>query len=210
MSYQQYLYTPSNKTQPQQQQQQQQARNVAYSTDNTTTTVPSAPWHHLQYRAPVPVPTLPTVLTVQHQPSLWTTQTTMPTHHHRTEATSPSTPVNPGAPAPAQLQNVSSPLLLKTGGTPPPATKTEQEEMFYFSIPKGLMNRPKVRTLLGATVEDDELQTDNHTVKMEAPSSTAANDSATVEEAPTLDVQTSSMPILDPSIVPEGEGLING
>ena len=206
MSYQQYLYTPSNQNQPQQ--QQQQTRNVTYSTDNTTTTVPSPPWHHMQYRAQVPVPTLPTVPTVQHQPTLWTTQTTTPTHHHRTEATSPSTPVNPGAPA--QIQSVSSPLLVKTGGTPPPAPKMEQEEMFYFSIPKGLMNRPEVRTLLGATVEDDELQTDNHTVKTEVPSSTAANDSATVEEAPTLDVQTSSMPILDPSIVPEGEGLIDG
>ena len=116
--------------------------------------------------------------------------------------------MNPGAPA--QIQSVSSPLVVKTGGTPPPAPKTEQEEMFYFSIPKGLMNRPEVRTLLGATVEDDELQTENNTVKMEPATSTAANDSATVEKAPTLDVQTSSMPILDPSVVPEGEGLING
>ena len=136
MSYQPYVYTPSNQTQRQRQQQQQQARNVGYSTDNTTTTVPSAPWHHLQFRAPVPVPTLPTV---QHQPSLWTTQTTMPSHHHRTEATLPSMPVNPGAPALTQLQNVASPVLVKTGGT-------------------------------------------------EAGSTTAANDSATVEEAPILDV----------------------
>ena len=72
------------------------------------------------------------------------------------------------------------------------------------------MNHPEVRSLLGENVEDDEGPTDNCTVKTEAGSTTVANDSPTVEEAPTLDIQTSSMLILDPSIVPEGEGLIDG
>ena len=132
----------------------------------------------------------------------------MPTATHRTEGTTPVTPTT---------QSISSPNVQSV--TPPPSIKTEQsEEMVYLAIPKGGMNRREIRSLLGENVEEGNCKSDVHdvreskTVKMELAMTTqvAAGDDESVDGAASIDLETGQVPVLDPSIVPEGEGLVDG
>ena len=109
--------------------------------------------------------------------------------------------------------SVSSPNVQSV--TPPPSVKTEQgEKMVYLAIPKGEMNRKEINSLLGENVEgncESDVR-ESKTVKMEPAMTTqvAAGDDESVDGAASVDLATGQVPVLDPSIVPEGEGLVNG
>ena len=133
----------------------------------------------------------------------------MPTATHRTEGTIQVTPT----PVTPSTQSVSSPNV--QSATPPPSVKTEQgEEMVYLAIPKGEMNRKEFRSLLGENVEGNcrsDIR-ESKTVKMELATTTqvAAGDDESVDGAASVDLAIGQVPVLDPSIVPEGEGLVDG
>ena len=188
-----------------------------------TVTTPAAathmPWHtSVQYRGPQSMATGLTVQTqlqtVQAQPTAQSLITgrnvwpSMPTATRRTEGTTPVTPTT---------QSISSPNV--QSATPPPSIKTEQsEEMVYLAIPKGEMNRREIPSLLGENVEEGNCESDVHdireskTVKMELAMITqvAAGDDESVDGAASVNLATGQVPVLDPSIIPEGEGLVDG
>ena len=193
-----------------------------FITETVTTPGTHMPWHtSVQYRGPQSIATGPTVQTqlqtVQAQPTaqslisgrnVWPST---PTASHRTEGTTPITPTT---------QSISSPNL--QSATPPPSIKTEQgEEMVYLAIPKGEMNRKEVRSLLGENVEEGNCESDvrdirdvreSKTVKMEPATTTqvATGNEESVDGAASVDLATGQLPVLDPSIVPKGEGLVDG
>ena len=83
--------------------------------------------------------------------------------------------------------------------------------MVYLAIPKGEMNRREICSLLGENVEEGNCESDireSKTVKMELAMTTqvAVGD----DGAASVDLATGQVPVLDPSIVPEGEGLVDG
>ena len=90
--------------------------------------------------------------------------------------------------------------------------------MVYLAIPKGEMNRREICSLLGENVEEGNCESDirdvgeSKTVKMELAMTTqvAAGDDESVDGAASVDLVTGQVPVLDPSIVPKGEGLVNG
>ena len=86
--------------------------------------------------------------------------------------------------------------------------------MVYLAIPKGEMNRKEICSLLGENVEgncESDIR-ESKTVKMEPAMTTqvAVGDDESVDGAASVDLVTGQVPVLDPSIVPKGEGLVNG
>ena len=129
-----------------------------------------------------------------------------PTTTHITEGTTQVTPT----PITPTTQSVSSPNV--QSATPPPSVKTEQgEEMVYLA--KGEMNRKEICSLLGENGEGncESDVCESKTVKMELAMTTqvAAGDDESVDGA-SVDLATGQVPVLDPSIVPKGEGLVDG
>ena len=83
---------------------------------------------------------------------------------------------------------------------------TEEEQMFYLGIPMSQRNRSEVMSLLGEGEAQDEPKHPKETlspvVKQEQESPVVADQEETVE--------SSSGPSLDPAVVPEGQGLVEG
>ena len=80
------------------------------------------------------------------------------------------------------------------------------------------MNRREICSLLGENVEERNCESDvrdvgeSKTVKMELAMTTqvAAGDNESVDGAASVDLVTGQVPVLDPSIVLKGEGLVDG
>ena len=107
---------------------------------------------------------------------------------------------------------ISTPLPMASGdislSTPvsksvrPNVSTSPKEEMFYLAIPQSHMNRAEVKSLLSESEAKKELSP----VKSEPTDVPVQEQEETVES---LTISTTG-PILDPSIVPEGQGLVDG
>ena len=105
----------------------------------------------------------------------------------------------PPAVAPGDI-SVSTPVSKSVH--PNVSTSPKEEEMFYLAIPQSQMNRSEVKSLLA----DAEDKKDLSPVKSE-PTDVAVQEQEETVEGSTI---SSSAPILDPSVVPEGQGLVDG
>ena len=115
-------------------------------------------------------------------------------------------PVQPVAPKQVETKQSTS--------TPPPAPATGQqqvqkEDVFYLAIPNSERLRPEVKSLLGET--SPIKQTDEPFIP--PPASGIKQEPNAVEETTVSPPDTpdkSSVPVIDPALVPEGEGVIDG
>ena len=82
------------------------------------------------------------------------------------------------------------------------STSPKEEEMFYLAIPQSHMNRAEVKSLLSESEAKKEL----------SPVKSELTDVPVQEQEETVESSTISTtgPILDPSVVPEGQGLVDG
>ena len=105
----------------------------------------------------------------------------------------------PPAVAPGDI-SVSTPVSKSV--RPNVSTSPKEEEMFYLAIPQSQMNRSKVKSLLADTEDKKDL----------SPVKSEPTDVAVQEQEETIEGSTvsTSTPILDPSVVPEGQGLVDG
>ena len=82
------------------------------------------------------------------------------------------------------------------------STSPKEEEMFYLAIPQSHMNRAEVKSLLA----EGEDRKDLSPVKSEPTDVPVQEQEETVESS----MISTTGPILDPSVVPEGQGLVDG
>ena len=82
------------------------------------------------------------------------------------------------------------------------STSPKEEEMFYLAIPQSHMNRAEVKSLL----TEGEDRKDLSPVKSE-PTDVPVQEQEETVESSTI---STTGPILDPSVVPEGQGLVDG
>ena len=82
------------------------------------------------------------------------------------------------------------------------STSPKEEEMFYLAIPQSHMNRAEVKSLLAEGEDRKDL----------SPVKSEPTDVPVQEQEETVESSTISTtgPILDPSVVPEGQGLVDG
>ena len=208
-----FYFNPLSQTQPLQQQQQQQSYKTPLPTAVQTavptavlTAVPaSAPWH-------------------QQQAVYWPDFTTR--YVYDSSNANPPSPLTDSLHSPANHQNnqttasvmsscvITTPVIISPVSTPETpvskATSPKQEEMIYLAIPQSHMNRTEVKTLLAEAASAVALLTKlsrknhkkishhHHLCKTEP-------DIQGSEEV----VEQSSI-ILDPSVIPVGEGMVDG
>ena len=121
----------------------------------------------------------------------------------------------PNCPTPQTQTTVSTPPisgeLSVSANTPVSRPKvvtspTEEEQMFYLGIPMSQRNRSEVMSLLGEGEAQDKPKHPKETlspvVKQEKENLMVADQEETVG--------SSSGPCLDPAVVPEGQGLVEG
>ena len=82
------------------------------------------------------------------------------------------------------------------------STSPKEEEMFYLAIPQSHMNRAEVKSLLA----EGEDRKDLSPIKSELTDVPVQEQEETVESS----MISTTGPILDPSVVPEGQGLVDG
>ena len=137
-------------------------------------------------------------------------------------------PISPQAPSSTSKSPV-PPVQPKVESMPPTPTDRmsqqsqqmqigqlqKDEEMFYLAIPKSEMERPEVKSLLGETspVKDKD-NTENKQDEKEPfiPPPVKVKREQTsdvVESVVTDDIEKSVVPT-DPSLVPDGEGMVDG
>ena len=199
MSYRPYYYNThlsqsqsQQPTSPAQPQQSQQSQLPQTQTSHSVSSYPLlAPWHQPQpqqmYRSDIGTPKY-----VYNDSQASTRVVTM---------TDPITNTTP--PISGELSvSVNTPVSHPKVATSP----TEEEEMFYLGIPMSQRNRLEVMSLLGEGEAQDEPKHPKETlspvVKQEKENLVVADQEETVE--------SSSGPCLDPAIVPEGQGLVEG
>ena len=116
-------------------------------------------------------------------------------------------PVPPVPPVPSKQVETK-----QSTSTPPPATGQQQvqkEDVFYLAIPNSKRSRPEVKSLLGETLPIK--QTDEPFIP--PPATGIKEEPNTVEETTVSPPETpdkSSVSVIDPALVPEGEEMING
>ena len=95
----------------------------------------------------------------------------------------------------------------------------KDEEVFYLRIPKSEMGRKEVKSLLGEDSLDkqepfipppsrQEVTVKNKVATQDEPNGSHDNNVMTGDVA--AGSAAAAMPILDPSVVPEGEGMVDG
>ena len=96
--------------------------------------------------------------------------------------------------------SLSTPVSKSVG--PNVSTSPKEEEMFYLAITQSHMNRAEVKSLLS----------ESETKKGLSPVKSEPTDVPVQEQEETVESSTISTtgPILDPSVVPEGQGLVDG
>ena len=204
MSYPYYYKTnlsqsqqPTSPAQPTAQTQQSQQRQLSQTqTSHSVSSFPvSAQWHQPQpqmYRSDVGTARY----VYDNQTSGRLVTTTVPTTNtpNRPTQTTVSTP-------PGELSMPDTPPV----SNPKVSTSPTEEQMFYLGIPLSQWNRSEVKSLLGEAETQNEPKHEKETlapVKQEQETPVVAEQEETVE--------SSSGPSLDPSIVPEGQGLVDG
>ena len=137
----------------------------------------------------------------------------------QTTPVSKNEPLSPQTPSSASTSP--APVAPSSAGKTP--SPTEADNVFYLAIPKSEIGRAEIKSLLGehSPAKEAQLQqleqvpfvppvTDNVNVKIE-PNTTSNVEEVTVPTATSVAANTSGQAvILDPSVVPEGEGMIDG
>ena len=137
-----------------------------------------------------------------------------PTSHLSTTDSLQTTPNRQGQTVGnVSLSVISTPPLMASGDIslstpvsksvrPNVSTSPKEEEMFYLTIPQSHMNRAEVKSLLA----EGEAKKDLSPVKSE-PTDVPVQEQEETVQSSTI---STTGPILDPSVVPEGQGLVDG
>ena len=136
----------------------------------------------------------------------------------------PPTPLTDSLHSPANLQNnqttasvMSSPVMttpvikspVSTPETPvSKATSPKQEDMIYLAIPQSHINRTEVKTLLAEAAGSTPDKTVEEKSQKEMPSPSPVKTEPEIQG--TEEVVEHPSIILDPSVIPEGEGMVGG
>ena len=88
------------------------------------------------------------------------------------------------------------------------ATSPKQEEMIYLAIPQSHINRMEVKTLLAEAAGSTPDKTIEEKSQEEMPSPSSVKTEPEIQGTEEVVEQPSI--ILDPSVIPEGEGMVNG
>ena len=201
-----YYFNPLSQTLPQQQQSYRTPLQTAVQTAVPTAVLTSAPWHQQQavyrpdfatrylYDSSNPNPNPPTPLTDSlHSPA-----------NHQNNQTTASVLSSPVIPTPVITSPVST---LETPVSK--AASPKQEEIIYLAIPQSHMNRTEVKTLLdGAASGGTPDKTVDEKLQKEMSSSSPVKTEPDIQGSEEV-VEQSSI-ILDPSVIPKGEGMVNG
>ena len=204
-----FYYNPLSQTQPQQQQQQQSYRTplptavqTAVPTAVQTAVLTSAPWHQQQ---------------AVYQPDFTTR------YVYDSSNPNPPTPLTDSLHSPANHQNnqttasvmsslvITTPVITSPVSTPEtPVSKAmspKQEEMIYLAMPQSHMNRSEVKTLLAEAAGTPDKTVEEKSQK-DIPSASPVKSEPDIQGSKEV-VEQSSI-ILDPSVIPKGEGMVNG
>ena len=205
-----YYFNPLSQTQPQQQQSYRTplptAVQTAVPTAVQTSHVPtSAPWHQQQavyrpdfatryvYDSSNPNPNLLTPLTDSlHSPA-----------NHQNNQTTASVMSSPVMTTPVITSPVSTPETPVSKATSP-----KQEEMIYLAIPHSHINRMEVKTLLAEAAGGTPDKTVEEKSLKELPAPSPVKTEPEIQG--TEEVVEHPSIILDPSVIPEGEGMVDG
>ena len=199
-----YYFTPLSQTQPQQQQQQSYRTPLptAVQTAVPTAVATSAPWHQQQavYR-----PDFATryVYDNSNPPTPPTDSLHSPGNHQNNQTTA-SVMSSPVMTTPVITSPVSTPKTPVSKATSP-----KQEEMIYLAIPPSHMNRTEVKTLLAEAASGG---TPDKTVEEKSPKQMPPP--SPVKTEPEIqgneEVVEQTPLILDPSVIPEVKGMVDG
>ena len=209
----------SQQTSPSQQQSQQPPTLVQTSPSVASYQPPLpavAPWHQPQqqtvYRSDIgtryvydnanqtSVSGNPTAISVNPMSHLSTTDSLQTTPNRQTVGNVSSSVIS--TPPPMASGDISLSTLVSKSVRPNVSTSPKEEEMFYLAIPQSHMNRAEVKSLLSESEAKKEL----------SPVKSEPTDVPVQEQEETVESSTISTtgPILDPSVVPEGQGLVDG
>ena len=196
-----YYFNPLSQTQPQ---QQQQSYRTPLPTAVPTAVPTAAPWHQQQavYR---PDFTTRYVYDSSNQnPPTPPTDSLHSPGNHQNNQTTASVMSSPVITTPVITSPVSTPETPVSKATSP-----KQEEMIYLAIPHSQMNRTKVKTLLaeaaGGSTPDKTVEEKS---PKEMPSPSPVKNEPEIQGSEEVVEQTPV--ILDPSVIPEGEGMVDG
>ena len=209
----------SQQTSPSQQQLQQPPTLVQTSPSVASYQLPLpavAPWHQPQqqtvYRSDTgtryvydnanqtSVSANPTAISVNPMSHLSMTDSLQTTPNRQTVGNVSSSVISTLLPMASGDISLSTPVSKSVH--PNVSTSPKEEEMFYLTIPQSHMNRAEVKSLLSESEAKKELSP----VKSEPTDVPVQEQEETVESST---ISTTS-PILDPSVVPEGQGLVDG
>ena len=131
----------------------------------------------------------------------------------KTESMSPQTPSSTSK-SPVPLKSVQTLTSPTDQQTQPAHQQQKDDEMFYLAIPKSEMSCPEVKSLLGENSPSPDKDKDSKKDNMFIPAPARVKQepitnrsSATVPETDPVD---KTVPSLDPFIIPEGEGMVDG
>ena len=209
----------SQQTSPGQQQLQQPPTLVQTSPSLASYQPPLpavAPWHQPQqqtvYRSDIgtryvydnanqtSVSANPTAISVNPMSHLSTTDSLQTTPNQQTVGNVSLSVISTLPPMASGDISLSTPVSKSV--RPNVSTSPKEEEMFYLTIPQSHMNRAEVKLLLSESEAKKEL----------SPVKSEPTDVPVQEQEETVESSTISTtgPILDPSVVPEGQGLVDG
>ena len=209
----------SQQTSPGQQQSQQPPTLVQTSPSVASYQPPLpavAPWHQPQqqtvYRSDIgtryiydnanhtSVSANPTAISVNPTSHLSMTDSLQTTPNQQTVGNVSSSVIS--TPPPMASGDISLSTPVSKSVRPNVSTSPKEEEMLYLAIPQSHMNRAEVKSLLSESEAKIEL----------SPVKSEPTDVPVQEQEETVESSTISTtgPILDPSVVPEGQGLVDG
>ena len=203
-----YYFNSLSQTQPQQQQSYRTSLPTAVQTAVPTAVqtfhvLTSAPWHQQQavyrpdfamryvYDSSNPNPLTPLTDSL-HSPA-----------NHQNNQTTASVMSSPVMTTPVITSPVSTLETLVSKATSP-----KQEEMIYLAIPQSHINRTEVKTLLAEAAGGTPDKTVEEKSQKEMPSPSPVKTEPEIQG--TEEVVEHPSIILDPSVIPKGEGMVNG
>ena len=207
-----YYFNPLSQTQPQQQQSYRTPLPKAVQTAvltavQTSHVLTSAPWQ-------------------QQQAVYWPDFTTRYVYDSSNPNPNPNPPTPPtdSLHSPANHQNnqttasvmsslvMTTPVITSPVSTPETpvskATSPKQEEMIYLAIPQSHINRTEVKTLLAEAAGGTPDKTVEEKSLKELPAPSPVKTKPEIQG--TEEVVEHPSIILDPSVIPEGEGMVDG
>ena len=107
---------------------------------------------------------------------------------------------------------ITTPVITSPVSTPETpvskATSPKQEEVIYLAIPQSHMNRTEVKTLLAGATSSTPDKTVEEKLQKELPSPSPVKTEPEIQGSEEVVEQPSI--ILDPSVIPTGEGMVDG